>query len=276
MVFRRKLSKGLLWIFLCYVSFHFLSSNTAFGQQRYRVLRQSVPWNPEGQDYGNYEQLKNDLIFSFKTAISRIIIASVYLNDSDLAAAAYSARARGIKVSVLLDKATLSTVQPIPSSGLLSALHPIVTKLNPQEMEGYATIVIDRAVWRFSLPLDDNITESLRIDRSPFTAPEVEEWVRFGTKRQVKKSIPSTADIPDESAKSPTTDTKPIKIFGNIKRRPLTTPSAARIPRQLPRETKWQKLKRGVDTEILYDDAPETDSQSHIPEPSSKESDLEE
>lgn len=246
-------------------SFSFAQSSSS--GKRTAAMRQSVAWDPEGQNFESYDQFKDDLIFSMRTAIKRIIVVSQYLSDNDITAALYSARARGIKVTILLDRYTNtgSRARARPRFP-----HVVYANLDAIEMEGDSTVVIDRSVWRLNVALDVNVEEGVRIDRSPYTAPEVESWIKQGQVNKMPESKPSDGANPSTSGTQPK-----LRIFGNIKK--PNEPSPGAVPRTLPRETKWQKLNRGVDTELLHGDAPNANAQpSAVPTASSRESDLSE
>lgn len=259
----------MLAVFCCLVFVPTLSfAQSSHSEKRTAAMRQSVAWDPEGQNFDSYDQFKDDLIFSMRTAIKRIVVVSQYLSDNDIIAALYSARARGIKVTILLDRYanTGGRARARPRFP-----HVVYTNLDAVEMEGDSTIVIDRSVWRLNVSLDVNVEEGVRIDRSPYTAPEVESWINQGQKSKMPESKPS------DGANPSTSDTQPkLRIFGNIKK--PNEPVQGAVPRTLPRETKWQKLKRGVDTELLHGDAPGSvkTQPSAVPTASSRESDLNE
>lgn len=229
------------------------------------------PWNLEGESYFSYATFRDDLLSALKSAVSKIYLVSYAFSDGSLSSALYAARNRGVFVGLLIDE--VEGRQNEPSQVLKQNLIVFKSRLSRYQMEGLSTLVIDESTWRLNARLDEKTPGAVRIDRSPFTSEEVLEWFRR-PKQKLPSSPHPAGQISMDSAKSPTNGGRPgLKIFGTIRNEAVTGAANEKaIPRKLPRETRWQKLRRqGAQADSPSENLGDS---SNRPPPSSREGDL--
>jgi hypothetical protein len=135
-------------------------------------------WPLEGFVSPGYNVFKDELMLAILQARQRVGVITEELIDGDIATALYRAKLKGVKVFVVLSAAKAKKIESrgsyLSRAGITTIVFPIKqNSVGIQVFGSPTTLAIDNRALKVSVPLDERLVSSVRIDSSPFTPDEI-------------------------------------------------------------------------------------------------------
>lgn len=223
----------------------------------------------DGIEFENYTVFRDEMYKAITSAKKSVSVATFYFSDADLATALLTMKIRGLSIAIAIDRAGTKKFASRHDYFTQNGVPTYETRLSRKEMKGFTTIVIDGIAWRISVPLYEKSKGVVQVDHSPLTPEEIAQWIS----PDVAKTIAAPpAALPSAKPSTKITRTSRLvsdKITGNG-----TVKDRGVVPRKLPRETRFQRERRGVQINDPLIPLPGETSVGNVPSTPEREADI--